>query len=194
MNWPNTHVLINHFPIILTIMGAAAVVVALLLRSRKVWLYGVASLTLAGLTAYPAVWTGTRAEEALEHAWYVQERAIHTHEEAAELTMWILLAMGAVAAFAWWRTERADERTLPGGRRPPPLWLRVVVLLFALAGAGTVTWTSLLGGRIIHESPIIRGPRPAGVPAPVERARPGATAPSGAAPAPSGAAQPGAAP
>lgn len=190
MNWPNIHVLINHFPIILTIMGAAAVVVALLLRSRAVWLYGVASLTLAGLTAYPTVFTGKRAEEALEHAWYVEQRAIHTHEEAGELTMWILLAMGVVSAFAWWRTARADERMLPGGRRGPPMWLRLLVLVSALAGAGAVTWTSLLGGRIIHESPIIRGPRPAGVPAPAERARPGASAPkpSGTAPAAPGAA------
>lgn len=173
MNWPNTHVLINHFPIILTIMGAAAVVVALLLRSRAIWLYGVASLTLAGITAYPTVWAGERAEEAVEHAWYVEPGAIHNHEEAGELTLWILLAMGLVSAYAWWRGARADDHE-PLVRRPgPPMWLRLLVLVLALAGAGAVAWTSLLGGRILHESAIVRGPRPAGVPAPARPPGPG---------------------
>src|SRR5690242_16627936 len=47
MNWPYVHTLINHFPIILVVMGAAAAVTALVLRRRGIWLYSVASLTLA---------------------------------------------------------------------------------------------------------------------------------------------------
>lgn len=70
MNWPYFHMIINHFPIILGVMGAAAAVLGLLVPRRGVWLYALASLTLAALSAYPAVFTGERAEHVLEEAWY----------------------------------------------------------------------------------------------------------------------------
>jgi len=167
LDWPHAHLLINHFPIILAVMGAVAVIAALITRYHGIWQYGVASLFFMGLSAYPAVFTGHRADHALNDPWYIVRGSIDRHQDAAELAMWVMLATGLVAAFAWWRSlPRNNER-----RALPPNWLRVLVLLGALGSLGTVTWASLLGGDIVYGSAILKGPRPAGVP--LQKAPPG---------------------
>jgi hypothetical protein len=154
MNWPYVHTLINHFPIILSVMGAAAAVTAFTLRRRAIWLYAVASLSFAGLTIYPTFLSGHEAEETMEHAWYVDKGMIHDHEEAAELTLWVVLVTGVISLYTWaWQVRRADAVE-------PPVWLRTLVVVAALASVGTVAYASLLGGRIVHESPKLATPPP----------------------------------
>lgn len=158
-DWPHIHLLINHFPIILAVMGAATVVVALITRYRGVWLYAVASLTVMGLSAWPTVFTGQHADDALHDPWYIVRGSIDRHEESAELAMWIMLATGVLAAYAWWRAVRRDRESPQG-----PGWLRIVVLIGALASLGAVTRAALLGGEIVHGSSILQAPAPAGLP------------------------------
>jgi len=73
--------------------------------------------------------------------------------------MIIILIAGVVSAYGWWRAlRRRDE--------PIPAWIRSAVLLGALAGFGSVAYTAFLGGKIIHEAPILTLPTaPAGLPA-----------------------------
>jgi len=154
MNWPYLHTLINHFPIILSVMGAAAAVTAFTLRRRGIWLYALASLTFAGLTIYPAYLTGNEASDTMKHAWYVVPSMIHDHEEAADIALWVTLIAGAVSIFTWaWQARHED-------RVEPPTWLRTLVVVLALASVGTIAYTSLLGGRIVHESPKLLTPPP----------------------------------
>ncbi|HKG94255.1 MAG TPA: hypothetical protein VKA84_20250 [Gemmatimonadaceae bacterium] len=141
------HLRINHFPIILSIVGAAAAVLAMITRRRAVWLYATATLALAGLTVYPALWTGHRAEDAVEDTWYITRRAIHEHEERGELAMYVMLATGALAAYAWWRAIRVPTRD-----ETTPAWLRAAVLLGGLASAGTLVLASYEGGLIVHHA------------------------------------------
>ncbi len=162
MDWPYAHLLINHFPIILTVAGAAAAVVGLWMRRRGLWLYAVATLTLAGLSIYPTFLTGDEAKDTFKRVnpWYIVRGSIDTHEEAAEVTLWVVLAVGVIAAYAWWRSVRR------GGESQPPTWLRALVVVSSLVGLGFVTWTSLLGGEIVHKSPILEAPQPPAVHAP----------------------------
>ena len=97
------HLLVNHFPIVLAIVGAAAAVLGLFVQRRAVWLYAAASLTLAGVSVYPVMLTGHRAEEIVEKRWYASRPAIREHEEAAELATWVTLAAGVVSALCWWK-------------------------------------------------------------------------------------------
>ncbi len=161
MDWVHAHLLINHFPIILAVMGAAAVVVALITHWRGVWLYGVASLTVMGLSAYPTFFTGDHADKELSDPWYIVKGAIDRHQEAAELAMWIMIVTGLVALYAWWRSVRREAEV----RQSPPGWLRLLVLVGALASVGTVSWAAWLGGDVVNGSAILRGPAPAGLPA-----------------------------
>ncbi len=160
LTWPHRHLLINHFPIILAVMGAAAVIFALIMRYHGVWQYGVASLFFMGLSAYPTVFTGHQADRVLHDPWYIVRGSIDHHQDAGELAMWVMIVTGLVALYAWWRSLPRNNES----RALPATWLRVLVLVGALASLGTVTWASLLGGNIVYGSSIINGPRPAGVP------------------------------
>jgi len=161
LSWPYVHLLINPFPIILAVMGVVAVIVALITRYHGIWQYGVASLFFMGLTAVPTMLTGDEAGETMRGAWYVAREAIHRHEEAGDWAMWVMVVTGLVALYAWWRSlPRNNER-----RALPPRWLQIAVLVTALFSVAAVTRASLLGGDVMHDSSILAGPRPAGVPA-----------------------------
>jgi hypothetical protein len=160
------HILINHLPIILALLGAAAAVLSLFLHKRALWLYAVASLTLAGLSAYPVVLTGREAEESMEKMPYVTRRAIHEHEDAAELSMWILLATGVVSAFAWWQATRGQTSRAYAPTAPvAPLWLRGAVAVGAIASAASVSYTAKMSDPIMHYSPSLVHPPALGIPA-----------------------------
>jgi len=141
------HLLINHVPVILAPIGALALLIAWLTQRRAVWLYGLATITLAGASAYPVMFTGHSAEHVVMHnVAGVNRSVVHEHEEAGELTMWILLAAGVVGAYAWWNLGK----TAGSPNTILALWLRALVTVLALAGAGMVAYTSDLGGDIVH--------------------------------------------
>jgi hypothetical protein len=156
VNWPYIHITLNHFPIILTIVGSAVLALALIVRQRGVWLYAVATLTLAGLSIYPVFFTGDKAADVLEHTWYVVRSMVEEHDESAGFALWATLIMGAVSAYAWWRMLRREIAGIP------PVWLRTLITVLTALALAIVVRTAYLGGQIIHESPKLATP-PAGV-------------------------------
>jgi hypothetical protein len=154
------HILVNHFPIVLAFLSVAGAIASFIWRRRAVWLYAVATLTLAGLSAYPVMLTGHGAEHSMEHMWYVPRSAIHAHEEAGELATWILLAAGVVAAYAWWRATRPARLG-----ELPPAWLRALVLVGALAAGGATAYAAKMSDPIMHYSPRLQHPPAIGIPA-----------------------------
>lgn len=158
LTWPYVHLLINHFPVVLLTMGLVAAIGALILGRRGLWLYSMGTLTVAGLSVYPVHFTGDQADHALRDPWYIKEGVIDAHDHAAGIAMVVILIVGAFSAYAWWRALKRREETIPG-------WIRAVVLIGALGGFGTVAWAAYLGGKIIHEAPVLGLPAaPAGLP------------------------------
>jgi hypothetical protein len=188
MSWPYLHTLVNHFPIILTVVGALAVLLAAMYGRRGVWTYALWSLLLAGLTIYPAWLTGGRAGGAVRNAWYIERGAVHTHAAAADITLWIVAGTGLLALVALITLARTRDAVSPAR------WLRVLVGLGALASICAVSYTGFLGGKIVVESPILASPAPPVITAPNAGMIPGTSPPTtpGAGPAP--AAQPPVAP
>jgi len=162
VNWPYTHTLINHFPIVLTVVGSAVLLLALFVRRRGLWLYALATLTLAGLSVYPVFFTGDEASDALRNTWYVVRAAVEEHDQSAGYALVCLLLLGVASAYAWWRMIRRDVMGLP------PVWLRTVVAVLAAFGLSIVARTAYLGGKIIHDSPALQASPPNGAP-PVSR-------------------------
>ncbi len=157
MDGHSLHLMINHFPVILSMLGAAAAAVAFITRRRTVLLYALATLTLAGASVYPAFWSGGEAEEKIEERWYVDRQQLHEHEESAEVANVILLVTGALSAVSWWMMLRTKREVAPG------LALLSGVLILGLASAGSVAWTSWQGGFIAIKNPVLIGsPAPPG--------------------------------
>jgi uncharacterized membrane protein len=154
MSWPYLHTLVNHFPIVLTVVGAIAVLVAAMAQRRATWIYALFTLMLAGLTIYPAWLTGGRAGGAVRNAWYIEHGAVHTHASAAYVTLWIVGATGLLALLALITMVRTREAVSPARA------LRVLIGLGSLISICAVSYTGFLGGQIVVESPILASPTP----------------------------------
>ena len=158
LTWPYVHLLLNHFPVVLTTMGFIAALGALITGRRGLWLYTMGSLTVAGLSVYPVHFTGDQADHALKDPWYIKRGVIDAHDHAAGIAMTIVLVAGVVSAYGWWRALKNREEVIP-------VWIRAAVLVGALGGFGSVAYTAFLGGKIIHEAPVLGLPEaPPGLP------------------------------
>lgn len=164
MSWPYLHTLVNHFPIVLTVVGALTIFLGLLIPRRGIWLYGLASLTLAGLLIYPAWLSGDKAGDMLHDAWYIQPGAIHRHSQAADITVWIVIVAGVLSLIAWLTVARMNEAVSPAR------WLRAVLGIVALVALCAVAYTGYLGGKIVVESPILGYPAAPAIPGVVQPA------------------------
>ncbi|MBI4420036.1 MAG: hypothetical protein HY560_04355 [Gemmatimonadetes bacterium] len=147
MTWVYLHLITNHFPVILTVLGTAALLVSFWWRgqARAVLLYALATLVLAGATVIPAWITGNQSHAVVEERLGVKEGMVESHELFAEGTLWITLAMAGLAGFTLWRVSREEKMG------PAPAALRHGVLAAALLGSVMIGYTALLGARITHD-------------------------------------------
>ena len=158
LTWPYIHLLINHFPVVLSAVGFVGVIAALIVPRRGIWIFAMATLVLAGLTVYPVRFTGDKADEALNDPWYIRRGAIDEHDDASLYALIFLLLAGAASAYGLWRAVKRPEEKIP-------VWVRAVVVTTSLMGFATVARTAYLGGKIIHEAPILNLPSaPANLP------------------------------
>jgi uncharacterized membrane protein len=158
ISWPYAHLLINHFPVVLSIAALSVAILALLLNRRALWLTAMGALTAAGLFVYPVFFTGNEADHALKDPWYVHPGAIEAHDQAAGWALWMILIAGAFAAYTWWRSLKRPADAIPS-------WMRVGLLVGALAAVSIVARTAYLGGKIIHDAPVLMLKRaPPGLP------------------------------
>src|ERR1043166_8234862 len=153
LTWPYVHLLINHFPVVLATAGLVAVILAMIVRRRGLWLYAMGTLAAAGATVYPVRFSGDKADHALNDPWYIAKGAIDAHDDAALWALISLVLVGVVSAYGLWRALKRPQEEIPG-------WLRAAVLIGALLGFSTVARTAYLGGKIIHEAPLLSTPQP----------------------------------
>ena|SRR6476661_420374 len=159
LSWPYAHLIINHFPVVLSVAALAVTALALLLGRRGLWLTAMGALTAAGLFIYPVHFTGDKADHALNDPWFIRPGAIEAHDNAAGIAMIVILIAGAFAAYSWWRSVSRPAELIP-------VWIRAGMLVGAIGAVGTVTYTAYLGGKIIHESPVLMlKEAPSGLPA-----------------------------
>jgi uncharacterized membrane protein len=158
MSWPYAHLLINHFPVVLSVCALGTSLLALLLERRGLWQAAMGALTVAGIMIYPVHFSGDKADHALRDPWFIRSGTIEAHDNAARVAMIVILAVGVFAAYSWWRSIKRPAEILPG-------WMRAGVFVGAVAAVGTVTYTAYLGGKIIHEAPVLDlKTAPAGLP------------------------------
>lgn len=159
MNAVHLHLLLNHAPVFGLIFALALLGFARLRHSDELTRAGLLTLVATGLAAAAAMLTGDPAEHAVEHLAGISERAIHAHEEAAELAA-VATYAGAVLAAA----GLVLFRRVALGRR-----LATLAFVVALAAFGLMARTANLGGQIRHAE-IVGGVAgaPGGTPAAAE--------------------------
>lgn len=141
MNQAHLHLVLNHLPIIIPIIGLLVLIGGLIIRSEIVQRTAFLVFVLGALSTFPAFETGEGAEEIVEEIAGINEESIEIHEEAAETFSLFSYGLGVVSLLGFW----ANWKKKSFSRSISLLTVAVclVVLFFAQQTGNT-------GGQIRH--------------------------------------------
>ncbi len=100
MNDAHWHLVVNHFPIIGTILALAILITGLFLKNNSVKNTAYVLFIVAAIFAVFSMQTGEGAEEMVEDFPGIGKAIIHEHEELAEKLALVLYAMGGLSLLA----------------------------------------------------------------------------------------------
>jgi uncharacterized membrane protein len=141
MNLPHVHLLLNHFPIIGTLIALGLYLFALIGRSEDLKRASLVIFAGIALLSIPTYMSGNGAEEALRKLPAVSKNAIMAHNNAALVS---LIFMELTGMFAWlglWQSRRFLHARN---------WTVVTVLLLSVVTVYFMTLTGNTGGQIRH--------------------------------------------
>lgn len=109
MNATHFHLLLNHFPVIGTLLGSGLLIWGIVKKQDSIKSVAAIVLALMAVIAIPVYLTGEPAEDSVEKIAGVSESMIELHEDAAAIAMWLMGATGlaALAAlfFSWQKSR-----------------------------------------------------------------------------------------
>ncbi|SHM70006.1 MotA/TolQ/ExbB proton channel family protein [Flavobacterium xinjiangense] len=97
MNDAHLHMVVNHFPIIGTILGLGILITGMILKNNSVKNTAYVLFIVAAVFAAFSMGTGEGAEEMVEDMPNIGKQIIHEHEEIAEKLALILYLLAAVS-------------------------------------------------------------------------------------------------
>jgi uncharacterized membrane protein len=141
MNLSHLHLLINHLPIIGSMLGGLVLAFAIWEKSNrtKVAAYGV--LIISSIGAVIAYLTGEPAEELVENIPGVLKSAIEQHEDAAMVSLIVLIMLGISSVIGIYLTYKNSQYI----KRVATITLFLSILSF-----GFIARVGYLGGQIRH--------------------------------------------
>lgn len=102
MNEAHWHLVLNHLPIIIPVVGLFIMVGGFLLKSEILKRAAYSIFILGALAAIAAFATGEGAEEIVEEIQGIDEQFIKVHEEAAEIFAILLYVLGGISLIGLW--------------------------------------------------------------------------------------------
>ncbi|MFT6966862.1 MAG: putative membrane protein [Marivirga sp.] len=141
MNEAHWHLVINHLPIIIPVIGLLIMVGGFLLKSEILKRAAYCILILGALTAIAAMSTGEEAEEVVENITGIDEQIIKVHEEAAETFAILLYILGGVSLIGLWANWKEKSFSNP---------VAIATIIFAVVVLFFAQQTGTTGGEIRH--------------------------------------------
>jgi len=141
MNTTHLHLLLNHFPVIGTLIGSGLLLWGIIKKQDNIKSIAAAVLALMAIIAIPVYLTGEPAEESVEKLAGVSESMIGLHEDAATIAIWLMgitgIASLAALFFAWQKKKTANT---------------VFIISFVLSALcfAAMARTGYYGGQIRH--------------------------------------------
>ena len=136
------HVLLNHLPIYGTVLGATALAISLLLRSRAAQVTALILTLIAGVSSYPVFVTGQRAYKTIRSTsddagsdW------LDEHMERAEKTIGAFYFLAALAVAGLILPIKWPKSAVP---------LASLTLAAAILCSGIAVYIAQAGGRVRH--------------------------------------------
>jgi FtsH-binding integral membrane protein len=146
MDAAHIHLLLNHVPILGTILATFLFAYAFFRNSDELKRLSMFLLVLAAVVAVPVFLTGEPSEEIVERLTGVDDRLIEEHESAATFALIFVIAAGLFSLFAM---------LLMRGRKEIAKWLVLGALVCGGVSAAAMARAGNLGGMIRHAE--IRG-------------------------------------
>ncbi len=141
MNLTHLHLLLNHFPIIGTLIGSFTMLYGILKNQQQAKSIGAAIIQIMAIIAIPVFLTGEPAEETVEHLQGISKSIIHDHEEAAELALWIMEIAGLFALLSLFFQFKKSSIVNN---------LFIITFVLTLISFALMARTGYLGGQIRH--------------------------------------------
>ena len=141
MNDAHLHLLFNHLPIIIPIVGLLVLFVNMIVRSEIVQRVGYLILILAAIATFPAFFTGEGAEEIVENIDGITHDIIHEHEEVAETFAILSYILGGLSLLGLWANLK---------RKSFSLWLGYGIFALGIVVLVFAQQTGTTGGEIRH--------------------------------------------
>ncbi len=141
MNDAHLHLIFNHLPIIVPMVGLLVLISGFLFKSAVIKRVALAIFILGSLAAIPAILTGDGAEDVVE-SYGIGDKIIHEHEEIAETFAILSYVLGAFALVGLWANWK--QKSFAN-------YLAVTVLVFSFVVLFFAQRTGTTGGEIRHE-------------------------------------------
>jgi uncharacterized membrane protein len=142
MNLAHLHLVLNHFPIIGTLIGVGLFVASFFGRNDDFKRASLIALAAVALISLPAFFSGTGAQAAIRRDPSVPAVLIERHEGAAMLALFFTEITGGLALAGLWHGHRG-----PGRRWS---WNSIAILFFSVVTAGLMARVGTTGGDIRH--------------------------------------------
>ena len=141
MNLPHVHLLLNHFPIIGTIIALGLYLFALIGKSEDLKRASLVIFAGIALLAIPTYMSGNGAEEALRKLPGVSKNAIMAHNNAALVSIIFIELTGMFAWLGLWQYRRFLHARV---------WTLATVVVLSITAVFFMTVTGNTGGQIRH--------------------------------------------
>ncbi len=141
MNWAYIHLVINHFPIVGTIIGTTLLAAGVIFKNQGVTISGLGTIVFAALIAIVAYMTGNPAEELMRGFPDIAKSLISRHENIATVGMYLMVTAGLLAAsslYSIWKKDKAIRLLI------------ILTLAFSLISSGIMVYIGRTGGQIRH--------------------------------------------
>jgi len=136
------HVVLDHLPIFGTILGALALAISLILRSRAAQVTALIITLIAGASAYPVFVTGQRAYKAIRGmADDAGADVLDEHMDRAEKTIGVFYFLAALAIAGLLVPIKWPKSAVP---------LAALTLVVAIFCSGIAVYIAQPGGRVRH--------------------------------------------
>jgi uncharacterized membrane protein len=141
MNATHIHLLLNHFPIIGTLIGSALLIWGFIRKQDNIKIAACIIIVIMALMAIPVFLTGEPAEDAVENLPGIAENIIEEHEEAAQFAIWILGFTGlmALVSLIGYKMKHKLVRTA-----------FTLTLILSVLGFAAMARTGYTGGQVRH--------------------------------------------
>lgn len=143
MNFAHLHLLLNHFPIIGTIIALGLFITTFIGKNEDLRRASLILLVALALLTLPTFFSGIGARAAIRTEPGISAALIDRHEGAALLALFFMEITGALALAGLWRMQRPSPRQ----RWPGSL---VAVLIFSILTVGLMVRVGNTGGDIRH--------------------------------------------